>query len=317
MKACVLSALERAPSLHPHVLYMHNRTDALTRWMAAHGVAVHLWPRLHFEGPPAETTDTRGNAFHLAGWAKLDVPLLMRKVRAAGDLPPSVHPELVLFTDTDMLFAHDMPLDAIRIRGMAGASGGALSVPYLAAANDQGDAGINSGVLLMNVTRMERQYSALRAYGESRKWRFEMNEQVRAHRRPNHRRERGSIARSAACLMVVSDPDLVCPLPTAPVLCSCSRTDAPEPLLWAAAPQRRQPDHASSRRIQRSHQSPLCPRRRAGLASALWPPRAGVAPPDGGGGAARRALPRAAAALRGGEDLALSGRQARECALLP
>jgi hypothetical protein len=170
LKLCILSARAVAPSLHPHLLYMHNAHDALTAWMARHGVVVHLWPQLTFASSLAQRSAGDGlmaNGYSHSVWAKLELPVLMKRVREAGQLPPSVHPELLLTTDTDVLFARDINVAALPAH-----------IRFLAGANDQAGSGINGGVLVLNTTSMLERLPALIAYGRRRQWAFGLNEQT-------------------------------------------------------------------------------------------------------------------------------------------
>ena len=107
-QAALLTARRYAPLLEPHLLYL-GEPDELSLWMQRMGVAVyhrnlsfrHLLPAA-YQAQPTEASFANYGAY-----ARLDVPGLVDELRRSGSLSADVHSELLLYTDTDIVFVAD------------------------------------------------------------------------------------------------------------------------------------------------------------------------------------------------------------------
>ena len=219
VQSCVRSARLYAPSLQPHLMYLggaiDERSDLLTQWMALNNVPVHHWNGPDEPGEQAMSfwhrLSTRASlssslsaGLSPAVWGKLDLPLLVRRLRRRGELQANVHHDLVLVTDTDLVFTRDVSIDALLASQLLQRSTAPSQqqqqqqqqpppplrphhpeaartdspVPVLAAANDLGGPGINGGVLLLNVSGFLPLLRPMLAYSEGRRFHFGLNEQT-------------------------------------------------------------------------------------------------------------------------------------------
>ena len=146
VKAAIMSARINAPSLAPHVLYMHSEDesfandDNITVWLKAMGVHV-MNARLSFLSliPLRKRRMER-----TTGICKMDIPLAAEQLRpqlAARGLDT----ERVLMTDADVMFAADFTYPRWRR---------ARSLPTFAAGIEFFSQSLNSGVVYFNVSTL-------------------------------------------------------------------------------------------------------------------------------------------------------------------
>ena len=176
-KAAVLSALLNAPSLVPHVVYMHHAQqtlehDEFTNWLQSLGVRVILH-RLSFAGSLQKGIHPISDAFgtlrfgsstlDIGTFCRMDIPAIAHNLSMAEDWAArGIDRERLLYTDTDVLFAGDV--DAL------------LALPrprtFLAGTEVFSQTNINAGVMLMNLTAMLSEWPLMLEYGRQRRFRF-------------------------------------------------------------------------------------------------------------------------------------------------
>ena len=173
LKVSVLSARLNAPSLEPHLIYL-GQPDTVTGWMESKGVTVHFRV-LSFWSSLSRTQRTfrhSDNYINYGAYGRLEIPLVMSELLGAGQGKlfasdgSSVDPEFVLYTDSDVIFAQDVPPRSIHPPNV------------IAAALEGFFPGINSGVLYMNVQAMIREHPRIIAFGHASKWDFELLDQT-------------------------------------------------------------------------------------------------------------------------------------------
>jgi hypothetical protein len=149
LQAAIVSARINAPSLAPHVLYMHKplqplRHDRYSTWLRAAGARVILH-RLSFHASIPESRRIHPNVginghVNLGTYGRMDVPQIVVALRDEF-LSRRLDVERVLYTDVDVLFAADL------------ATGWWLhQLPNFAAGTEVFSPSINAGVLLLNIS---------------------------------------------------------------------------------------------------------------------------------------------------------------------
>jgi len=174
-KAAVLSALLNAPSLVPYVVYMHHpkqelQDDQLMEWLQRRGVRTVLH-RLSFHDDLARTVaDSQSGSLRLGPptldigtFCRMDIPLLARKLAAEEDWAARrIDVNKLLYTDTDVLFAHDV--DEL------------LAAPgprtFFAGTEVFSLGNINAGVMLMNISAMIEELPPMLKYARERRFHF-------------------------------------------------------------------------------------------------------------------------------------------------
>ena len=168
-RAALLTARRYAPLLEPHLLYL-STPDELSSWALSMGVTVyhrnlsffHLLP-LSMRGQP-----TAASFANYGAYGRLDVASLVGKLRAAGKLSANVHPDLLLYTDFDIVFTADPTPHLLALPPPAA---------YYGVSDYWGD-GINSGVMFMNVSGMMRLRGPLLKYAQQRSFKFGLFDQT-------------------------------------------------------------------------------------------------------------------------------------------
>ena len=183
VRAAVVSARFNAPSLAPHVVWLTApRTSPAAAansssgessvggrfltWL--HRARVRVVPHnLSFYGTIPENKQRKpgsGGTGHLnlGAYCRLDVPSIVARLRpelAARGL----RRELVLYTDTDVLFAADF-----RLARRAAAA----ALPTFYAGTEVFSSAMNSGVMYLNTTTLGRELPAMLRYAVARRFRF-------------------------------------------------------------------------------------------------------------------------------------------------
>ena len=176
-RSAVLSALLNAPSLVPHVVYMHHAgqsfepADELQEWLRLLGVRT-ISHRLSFaEALYATVADPASGMLRVgpAGidigtYCRMDVPFIARRLaEEEGWAARGIDVERVLYTDTDVLFAHDAaelvqspePLPTY----LMGTEVFSVVTP-------------NAGVALLNCTALMDEFPAMLRYAQERRFHF-------------------------------------------------------------------------------------------------------------------------------------------------
>jgi hypothetical protein len=171
--AAVASARLHAPSLAPHVMYIHRpdqplaADDAFARRLRSLGARV-LPHRLSFYDAIPQAKLTGGSQRHLnfAAFGRLDIPRVvdsMRpELRARG-----LDSERVLYTDTDVLFAADFDVSRRFHR-----------VRYFAVGTEAFSETLNSGVMYLNVSAMAAEWPRMLEYAVRRSFKFHLLDQT-------------------------------------------------------------------------------------------------------------------------------------------
>ena len=179
VRAAVLSARLHAPSLAPHVILLgaDGFGGAFEASLRAAGATPVRHRRLSFEGRIPEkkrqrTRDVGTRHLNLGAWCRLDVPRIVRSLDA--DLRRrKLDPSVVLYTDTDVLFAGDVPKrDLPPLSGYAFAGGLELFSPHKKSSS------LNTGVMLIDVARFEAELPGMLEYAERQKFRFKTLDQA-------------------------------------------------------------------------------------------------------------------------------------------
>jgi len=165
VKVAVTSAKLHAPSLAPHVLYVHGddepfatTDDGTSSWLKAMGVRVYNWRLSFLDKMPRRKRWMERST----GICKMDIPLAAHSLR--GEMAArSLDLERVLMTDVDLLFAGDFSY-ARWPR--------AHSLPTFAAGIEFFSQSLNSGVVYFNVTTLMAERARMLEYAVARKFSF-------------------------------------------------------------------------------------------------------------------------------------------------
>ena len=174
-RVAVLSALLNAPSLVPHVVYMHHahqlfEADDLTRWLQALGVRM-MYHRLSFAADLYATTANATTGLLRRGppgidigtYCRMDVPFIARRLAVEENWAARrLDSEHVLYTDSDVLWAHDAAelMQSPRPRTFSmGTEVFDKQKP-------------NAGVTLLNVSAMIEELPAMLRYARERHFHF-------------------------------------------------------------------------------------------------------------------------------------------------
>ena len=168
-QAALLTARRYAPLLEPHLLYL-SEPDDLSAWMGRMGVSVyhrnlsirHLLPGAYQVQP------TKASFSNYGAYGRLDVPVLVDELRRAGSLSADVDHDLLLYTDFDVVFTGDPTSHLLALP----------PPPAYYAVPDIAGPGMNSGVMLMNISGMLRLRDPLLRYGARRHFEFSLADQT-------------------------------------------------------------------------------------------------------------------------------------------
>ena len=151
IKAAVLSAKDKAPSLVPHLLYS-GPANAMTAWFEQQGGTV-LFHDLSFFAQLREDLKDNGSGPFL----RIDVPSVVPHLKSEDD----VELEYVLYTDIDVMFMQDI-------------TSCTLEAPDIFAIGGQKKMGekANTGVMYINVQGFGAQVADLVAFGKEHDWNF-------------------------------------------------------------------------------------------------------------------------------------------------
>lgn len=174
-RVAVLSALLNAPSLVPHVVYMHHahqrfEADDLTRWLQALGVRM-LYHRLSFADDLYSTTANATTGLLKRGppgidigtYCRMDVPFVARRLAVEENWAARrVDSERVLYTDSDVLWAHDAAELVESVRPRTFAMGTEVFNKQSA----------NAGVTVLNVSAMIEEWPLMLRFARERSFHF-------------------------------------------------------------------------------------------------------------------------------------------------
>ena len=182
-RSAVLSALLNAPSLVPHVVYMHHAgqsfepADELEEWLRLLGVRT-ISHRLSFaEALYATVADPASGMLRvgpvgidIGTYCRMDVPFIARRLaEEEGWLARGIDAERVLYTDTDVLFAHDA----------ASLVQSPEPLPtYLMGTEVFSVVTPNAGVVLLNCTALMDEFPAMLRYAQERGFHFHQVDQT-------------------------------------------------------------------------------------------------------------------------------------------
>ncbi|KAI9025741.1 hypothetical protein DFJ74DRAFT_665385 [Hyaloraphidium curvatum] len=166
-KAALLSAKKHAPSLLPYLITdVADAEDDLPKWFERQGATV---VRHNLSFLPL-LVDAVESGVKPATWIseygtflRLDIPLVLPSLPPP---PPDVHPELVLYTDTDVLFFSDVTSCA-HPRPVRGVAMGASAHGYL---HPEWRGLLSSGVMLINSTALAAHRGEVIARGRKTGW---------------------------------------------------------------------------------------------------------------------------------------------------
>ena len=179
-RSAIVSARLNAPSLAPHVVFLHTPGapplapgSVGARFLAwLHRARVRVVPHnlSFYDAIPSNKQRKPGGGgtghLNLGAYCRLDVPAIVAglapELRARG-----LRRELVLYTDTDVLFAGDVPKrDLPPLAGYAFAGGLELFSPHKKSSS------LNTGVMLIDVARFEAELPGMLEYAERQNFRF-------------------------------------------------------------------------------------------------------------------------------------------------
>ena len=174
IRVAVASALLHAPTLAPHVIYMHTERqpyveDDFTSFVRAVGGRL-IMHRLSFANE-VQGVRVAGQPGHLnlGAYCRLDVPQISRDL--ASELEGrGIETERVLYTDADVLFAGDFRL--------ANETAGEPLPTFYAGTEVFDPKTMNSGVMLINTTAFLEERPAMMAYAARQRWRFVLYDQT-------------------------------------------------------------------------------------------------------------------------------------------
>ena len=151
IKSALMSARRLAPSLVPYLIYS-GPACAMTAWYELHGGHV-LFHDLSFFSDLRE--ENKGDVS--GAYLRLDVPALVQTLTLSGDIDPNI----VLYTDTDVMFLDDI-------------NSCSIVAPQLFAigADDQKGSKSNTGVMFLNVKAFAPHVPEIIKHGKAKNWDF-------------------------------------------------------------------------------------------------------------------------------------------------
>ena len=184
-RAAIVSARLNAPSIEPHVVYMHHPQQALdedyfTRWLSSMRVRT-IMHRLSFEDliPPSLWDRRTSSRFahtpehiNIGAYCRMDLPVVAANLSAEW-MTRGITPDTYLYTDTDVLFAGDVDTEAMLSHQPQLPTFAAGTEPW-----DPNPIALNSGVMLVNASAMRAELPWMLQYANERKFRFFLVDQT-------------------------------------------------------------------------------------------------------------------------------------------
>ena len=184
LRAAVVSARLNAPSLAPHIVYLHlpdqpYEEDAFTKWARAAGARV-LMHRLSFheELPAARVRNPNigvNGHVNYGTFGRMDVPKLVSTTLRAELRERGIDAGRVLYTDADVMFAAEFDVPTKELSTAFAAGTEVFNDKRIGAGRRERV--FNAGVMYLNVSLWVQEWPQMLAFARDRHFRFKTADQ--------------------------------------------------------------------------------------------------------------------------------------------